>query len=479
MFFSWIEKRANYTHSIFCFLLMVMIQRTLVFITLLTVSLAPVFANFSDTTDHIYQEDIRQMVELDVVQWYPWNVFNPDWAITRAELLKIIMLAADITLNTGSESCFPDIKASDRFIDYVCTAKTMGIIKWYEDGTFRPNTPVLFSEGIKIGLEGFGISIREEKKKEAWYERYMDFVHDNTIFSRYNIYPEKGMTRAMMTHLAASIINKGTQGWSNTRDNRSVWCAAPAPNFTPSAIELNGTLRNIITDVGPRYNQSKPAKLIVAFHGRTNPNTLVRTYYKIDRASDGNTIIVYPAGLPEEGPVRSWMNPGEKATSLRDYALFDKIVEEFSDMYCIDQDEIYVVWHSLGGWFTNNLACARGNVIRGIGSVGGSSTLSSSNCSGPVSAMIMHNPEDRLASFAWGEAARNTLLAQNKCNADEYKALPNSPEEGHCIEYTSCLAGSAVVWCPHSDSIENGRYYPHTWPDFAWSEFRKFFTQRI
>ena len=448
----------------------------LTFLTLLAVSTSFSFASFNDTNDHIYKADIDHMVELGVVEWYPGNVFNPDRAITRAEMLKIIMLAADLNVNTGAESCFPDIKSSSWYRDYVCTAKTLDIIKGYEDGSFRPNAPVLFSEGLKIGLEWFWITIRKEKSGEVWYEKYMDFVHDNTIFSRYNIYPEKGMTRAMMTHLAASIIKNGSQGWSNTRDNRSVWCAAPAPNYTPSAIELNGTLRNIITDVGPRYSQSKPTKLIVAFHGRTNPNTMVRTYYKIDRSDDDNTIIVYPSGLPEEGPVRNWMNPGEKATSLRDYALFDKIVEEFSEKYCIDKDEIYVVGHSLGGWFTNNLACARGNVIRGIGSVGGSNTLSSTYCSGPVSAIIMHNPEDHLASFAWGQAARNTLLAQNKCDADQYQTLANDPDEGHCVEYTSCLAGSSVVWCPYTDSIENGRYYPHTWPDFAWSQIRKFFT---
>jgi polyhydroxybutyrate depolymerase len=49
--------------------------------------------------------------------------------------------------------------------------------------------------------------------------------------------------------------------------------------------------------------------------------------------------------------------------------LFDQLVQEFSDSYCIDLDHIYVVGHSLGARFTNSLACARGDVIRGIGSV--------------------------------------------------------------------------------------------------------------
>ena len=103
-------------------------------------------------------------------------------------------------------------------------------------------------------------------------------------------------------------------------------------------------------------------------------------------------------------------------------------------------------------------------------------TIGSANCSGPVNALIMHNPEDNLASFAGGEAARDKLLKQNQCDSNQFRPLPNDPEEGHCIEYTSCLNGSSVVRCPYTDSIENGRYYPHTWPDFGGSEIWKFFT---
>jgi len=49
--------------------------------------------------------------------------------------------------------------------------------------------------------------------------------------------------------------------------------------------------------------------------------------------------------------------------------LFDQLLEEFEDKYCINKDQIFVVGHSLGAWFTNSLSCARGDVIRAIGSV--------------------------------------------------------------------------------------------------------------
>lgn len=99
---------------------------------------------------------------------------------------------------------------------------------------------------------------------------------------------------------------------------------------------------------------------------------------------------------------------------MRDYQFFDALVQEISENYCIDPDEIYAVGHSLGGWFTSMLSCARGSTLRGVGIVAGSPMIFPP-CSGPSSAIIFHNPSDPLASFAGGEQIRNALLKQNQC----------------------------------------------------------------
>lgn len=89
-------------------------------------------------------------------------------------------------------------------------------------------------------------------------------------------------------------------------------------------------------------------------------------------------------------------------------------MEQVSNHYCVNPDEIYVVGHSLGGWFTSMLNCARGDKIRGVGIVGGSPMIFP-KCSGPSAAIIFHNPADPLASFAGGEQIRNNILKQNQC----------------------------------------------------------------
>lgn len=57
-----------------------------------------------------------------------------------------------------------------------------------------------------------------------------------------------------------------------------------------------------------QQSSSTPARVIFAFHGRTSPNNGLG-YYGLKEAAAGNTIIIYPAGLPEEGPQRNWRDP--------------------------------------------------------------------------------------------------------------------------------------------------------------------------
>lgn len=447
-------------------------RKTILLKIILLLSLSVSSANFIDTIWNRYEASINRLQDMKIISWYPGNLYKPDQWISRAEIVTILIRAANIPLITWSKDCFPDVKSWDRFAEYVCTAKQSWIIVWYKDGTFRPYQTVSLIEWLKIGIESFKI-VTTQADNEPWYQRYISFAHHNNIFSQYDFFPESAMTRGMMAHLTASIINQGTTPWSFLRTNNSAGCTKSQPLTTPTSIEVNWAQRSIITDLGKNYNQTQPTKLVIAFHGRTNPNTLVRTYYKVDKASDGNIIMVYPSWLPEAWPTRSRQNPWDKPDSLRDYAFFDRIVEEFSEQYCINKDEIYIVWHSLWAWFTNTLACARGNVIRAIGSVGGSITAKTT-CTWPTSAIIMHHPDDNLASFAGGEAARDALLKQNQCDISKTKST--WPEWGNCIAYTSCISWSEVIRCAHSDSIENGRYYPHTRPDFAGKAIRDFFS---
>lgn len=448
-----------------------------------SVSVIPSYAtaSFTDVSWHKYQQSIEFLRSRGVVKGYPDGSFGPDRPINRSELMKIILEASlwSGTTSWGSgaslgswQNCFTDV-AQERFAPYVCYAKKHSIVRWYPDGTYKPYQNVTIAEGFKITLESFQFPI-QEAIGDARYQPYFDFIHNNTIFSKYSLRPDVAMTRGQMAYLAHQLMLHAQWNivFTGIRKVQSPGCGITPPSSAPSSSVVNGETRHYITAVGSKYDKNTPTKLIFAFHGRTNPNTMVRNYYRIERESQGNAIIVYPSGLPEEGPSRNRSNWGDKPSQLRDFALFDQVLEEFSNTYCINTDQVFVVGHSLGARFTNSLACARWDVIRAIGSVGWWTTINT--CSWPVAAMIMHNPEDNLADFRSWVTALQQLLAQNSCGQT---TVPVGPEGGNCLEYTDCQAWAPVIWCPHSDSVE-GRdwaYYPHTRPDFAWHEIWEFF----
>jgi polyhydroxybutyrate depolymerase len=110
------------------------------------------------------------------------------------------------------------------------------------------------------------------------------------------------MTRGAMSYLVHQLMleKNGSRQFSNQRDVASIGCGKEPPSITPISSIINGQTRNYITVIGNKYDKNIPMKIIFAFHGRTNPNTMVRTYYDIEKESQGNAIIIYPSGLPEE-----------------------------------------------------------------------------------------------------------------------------------------------------------------------------------
>ena len=106
-------------------------MKNLIFVLFLVFSFtfSLTFAQFSDSEQSPYASAIAQLANRNIVKGYPDGTFKPQQAITRAELLKIILLAANVELSTGQESCFSDVPKEERYVDIVCSAKAMGIVK--------------------------------------------------------------------------------------------------------------------------------------------------------------------------------------------------------------------------------------------------------------------------------------------------------------------------------------------------------------
>lgn len=419
-------------------------------------------AEFTDVDGYQHADSVRYLQQAGVVKWYPDGSYGVDRAMTRAEMMKIVLEARfdGEEESIGSlTDCYDDVQ-DQRYARYICYATVREMVKGIGDGQFWPENTVTIAQWLKIAVNAFGWLGVVEWEWDGWYQSYLERAHNNNILSKYAVYPDSPMTRGQMAYLTHQLMldQKNEREFDDVRDVVwSQWCDVSAPSTAPTSFMVYGIERHAIVDIPNNYNPSKPTQLIVAWHGRTNSNSQVRSYYKVSRNTP-NAIVVYPLWLPEAWPSRSW-------SPTSDVAFFDMIVHDISQNYCIDQDQIDIIWHSMGAGWTNWLACVRGDVIRGMWSVGGW-LIAGNECSGPVAAMIMHHPDDRLASYAGWLAARDRLLAQNRCDVDSAVPVPWAESKSNCVQY-NCLVDAPVVRCPHSEDDTRGYYYPHTWPSFA------------
>lgn len=434
-------------------------------------ALAFVPNSFSDIQDSPYAESIEFLQEQGVLQGYEDGRFLPENSVNRAEFLKIVFAALGEEVDEELANCFPDVN-EEWFAPYICKAKAEGIVQGYPDGLYHPERQVNLVEAFKISIEAFGLPHVDIVEGAAWYEPYADFMHVNGVFSKYAYFPNEPAQRGEMAFMAHQLLKlySGVQPFARERQVFSAGCGTQAPSTPPSTFIVNGVSRSAIVSVPKNYDPYKAIPILFAFHGRTSPNTLVKSYYGFERVAKEEAIFVYPEGI-KKGSSFTWSDGGNTPDTLRDYAFFDEMLEELGQSYCIDLDEVYAAGHSLGAWFVNSLACARGDVLRGVTTLGGA--RSTGNCSGPVAVMQWHNPDDNLASFSSGEGARNDYLRQNMCLEE---AVPVEPAWGSCVEYKGCFEDAPVVWCPHGIDIDeySGEYYPHTWPKKTGEEMWKF-----
>lgn len=106
---------------------------------------------------------IKYLNSVGILKGYEDNTFRPEQKVNRAEALKIILTGTGISVPEETEaSTFTDVSTTDWFAKYVSKAKELGIVSGNPDGTFAPARTVARSEFIKMLLMSNGF------KTENW-----------------------------------------------------------------------------------------------------------------------------------------------------------------------------------------------------------------------------------------------------------------------------------------------------------------------
>ncbi len=214
--------------------------------------------------------------------------------------------------------------------------------------------------------------------------------------------------------------------------------------------------------------------LIVVFHGDGGAAGRTQHFLHLEDTTLGRAVVVYPDGLPLAGSPTGSATTWDVATAPdrnRDVALFDAIVATMRARFTLDPRRVFATGLSRGAYFTNQLGCVRGDVLRAIApNAGGGPTAVAGPDAGtiayegvtlavcptsPVSAMVIHGDVDTTVAPAEGERARLHWEHANGC-ANVREAVEPAP----CEASTRCRAGQRVLWCLVPDL---GHLY---WPAF-------------
>ena len=107
--------------------------------------------NFSDvTSDSWYNQTVSTLASMGIVKGYEDGTFRPNAPITRAEFAAIATRFFEETGATYEPGTFTDVTGSEWFAGAIMDAVNLGLIGGYEDGTVRPNNNITRAEACAI-----------------------------------------------------------------------------------------------------------------------------------------------------------------------------------------------------------------------------------------------------------------------------------------------------------------------------------------
>jgi cysteine-rich repeat protein len=187
---------------------------------------------FKDIKDHWAKNYIEALYRKGIVKGKDDGIFAPNDHMTRAEFIKIALLAAGIEVPNADDiqkAPFRDSPLDAWFTPYLAKAKELGLIKGYKDNSFMPGKLINRAEAIKILLSAFKFDLAPKKNevpaalaknfkdlsKSQWYYETIDFALRNKLVDGpksangsvlKTFGPDKPITRAEMSKLTIKTI---------------------------------------------------------------------------------------------------------------------------------------------------------------------------------------------------------------------------------------------------------------------------------
>lgn len=134
--------------------------------------------SFEDVTNNSFawaKDTIETLAGAGIVAGVDSSHFEPGRAVTRAEFASLLVKALGLGAKEGTKNPFKDVKGDAWYAGAVNAAAGNGLVKGYEDGTFRPENAITREELVAMLVRAMNLPTSEEKlafkdndKVSAW-----------------------------------------------------------------------------------------------------------------------------------------------------------------------------------------------------------------------------------------------------------------------------------------------------------------------
>lgn len=188
-------------------------------------------SGFSDVPpDHPYAEAIASLKTAGVINGTGNGQFAPENALSRAELIKILVSARfdqneiNACISTHSARSvavfFPDVPADSWFAPFVCVAKVNGWIQGDRNGDFLPHDKIATADAAKMIVNAYRAG--EFTDGKPWFEPYVEFLAENNALPATVIGVDATLTRAetaeMIWRLEQDITDRPSREYDTRRN---------------------------------------------------------------------------------------------------------------------------------------------------------------------------------------------------------------------------------------------------------------------
>ena len=211
---------------------------------------------------------------------------------------------------------------------------------------------------------------------------------------------------------------------------------------TQQTISVGGTTRYYLLNV-PSNAGGTPLPLVFALHGYDMNNLSLVDLYDFTSQSGNKAITVLPQGEgPAPGNTSHWGDQALKSTwtaNAANYDFMQALKADIQDRFCVDTSRVYMTGFSMGGLFTNSMACEHVDWFRGFAPVEGGGPSSCANAAAKPAVIIHQGNNDTIAKPEAGQGTRDFWTMRNGCNATTTSIYTG------CLSYGTCA--EPVLYC--------------------------------